>query len=463
MKQVLSHNPVSARTRMLREQDKQHLWHPFTQQADWAQADPLVIERGEGNWLIDTDGNRYLDGVSSLWTNVHGHCKPELDAALVDQLGKMAHSTLLGLASVPSIELAARLTALAPAPLTRVFYSDSGSTAVEIALKLAFQFCLQNGSPERTRFASMRNAYHGDTIGSVSVGGMDLFHATYRAMLFDGEKVEAPYCYRCPFGREQGACNRECFDHVADVLNRHGSTLAAFVIEPLVQGAAGILTHPRGYLRHVRDLCTMHGVLLIADEVAVGFGKTGTMFACGQEGVEPDFLCLAKGISAGYLPLAATLTTERVFEGFLGRHEEFRTFFHGHTFTGNPLACAVALRNLELFASGNVLEHVQRATSSLAARLASIAALSHVGDVRLRGVMVGIELVANRTQKAAYDVAQRMGHKVCMAAREHGVIIRNLGDVVVLMPPLSVTEEEITLLCHATEQAIVQCTEAAEA
>lgn len=454
--------PTHARTATLREQDKRHLWHPFTQQADWTQTDPLVIEHGEGNWLIDTDGNRYLDGVSSLWTNVHGHRRPELDAALTEQLGKIAHSTLLGLGSVPSIELAARLIDIAPQGLTRVFYSDSGSTAVEIALKLAFQFCLQNGAPERSKFASMRNAYHGDTIGSVSVGGMDLFHATYRAMLFDSVKVESPYCYRCPFGQEPAQCDHQCdkpcFDHVADVMERHGHELAAFVIEPLVQGAAGQITHPHGYLRHVRELCDRHGVLLIADEVAVGFGKTGTMFACEQEKVSPDLLCLAKGISAGYLPLAATLTTERLYEGFLGRHEDFRTFFHGHTFTGNPLACAVAIRSLDLFASDCLLEHVRDIAAHLADCLKPVAALPHVGDIRQRGIMTGIELVADRSTKAAYDVAERAGHRVCMLAREHGVIVRNLGDVIVLMPPLSVTHEEISLLCTAVGKAIAEVT-----
>ncbi|UZP66734.1 adenosylmethionine--8-amino-7-oxononanoate transaminase [Desulfovibrio mangrovi] len=449
----------SPRTAALREQDKHHLWHPFTQQADWTQTDPLIIERGEGNWLMDTDGNRYLDGVSSLWTNVHGHRRPELDAALAEQLGKIAHSTLLGLGSVPSIELAARLINIAPQGLTRVFYSDSGSTAVEIALKLAFQFCLQNGAAERSKFASMRNAYHGDTIGSVSVGGMDLFHATYRAMLFESVKVESPYCYRCPFGQEQGHCDNQCFDHVTGVMEHHGHELAAFVIEPLVQGAAGQITHPSGYLQHVRELCDRHGVLLIADEVAVGFGKTGTMFACEQEDVSPDLLCLAKGISAGYLPLAATLTTERLYEGFFGRHEDFRTFFHGHTFTGNPLACSVAIRSLDLFTEDNLLEHVRSIAAHLTDCLAPLAGHPHVGDIRQRGIMIGIELVADRTDKAAFGIADRVGHRVCMAARKHGVIIRNLGDVIVLMPPLSVTHEEITLLCNAVGQAIAEVTE----
>ncbi|OBQ46439.1 adenosylmethionine--8-amino-7-oxononanoate transaminase [Halodesulfovibrio spirochaetisodalis] len=448
-------------TQDLQTIDRTNVWHPFTQMAEWVQQDQLIIESGKDNWLIDTEGNRYLDGISSLWTNVHGHCVPEIDNAVQEQLGKIAHTTMLGLANVPATELAKRLVDILPQGLTRVFYSDSGSTAVEVALKIAFQFQQQaeKGDPNRIKFISMQNSYHGDTIGSVAVGGMDLFHATYKHMLFQGEKVLSPYCYRCPFGKEKATCDHECFQHVEDVLSEHGSTAAAFVIEPLVQGAAGQIMHPEGYLAHVRELCTRHNVLLIADEVAVGFGKTGTMFACEQENITPDIICLAKGISAGYLPLAATVASEEIYNGFLGKHEEFKTFFHGHTYTGNPLACAAAIANLDYFENNNVMEKLQPKIAHLQNRLNAMQELEHVGEIRIRGIMTGIELVKDKGSKASFEAAAKIGHRVCMEARKYGVIIRNLGDVIILMPPLSISLSEIDLLCDATAKAISTVTE----
>ncbi|MEG6505713.1 adenosylmethionine--8-amino-7-oxononanoate transaminase [Nitratidesulfovibrio sp. 1201_IL3209] len=456
--------PSTDATRRLRALDKAHVWHPFTQMRDWLAADPLIIAAAEGNRLIDTDGVSYLDGVSSLWTNVHGHRHPRLDAAVRAQLDKVAHTTLLGLGSEPSIELAARLAAIAPQGLTRVFYSDSGSTSVEVALKIAFQFHRQapahlGGDARRTRFLSLSNAYHGDTVGAVALGGMDLFHAIYAPLLFDTLKAESPHCYRCPFGRQAGDCGRECIAHVEDLFARHGHEMCAAVVEPLVQGAAGMLLQPPGWLRRVRELCDAHGVFLVADEVAVGFGKTGTLFACEQEGVTPDFLCLAKGISGGYLPLAATLTAERVHDGFLARHEELRTFFHGHTYTGNPLACAAAIASLDVFEEERVMERLQPKIARLAARLETLRDLPHVGDIRQRGVMTGIELVRDRETRESYDMALRVGHRVTLEARRRGVIVRPLGDVMVLMPPLSITDEEIDLLVDATGEAIRAVTE----
>ena len=324
--------------------DRDHLWHPFTQQQGWCEEEPLVIERAEGSHLIASDGRRYLDGVSSLWCTVHGHRHPGIDQAVRDQLGRVAHSTMLGLSHPGAAELAARLVDIAPPGLSRVFYSDSGSTATEIALKMAFQYQQQRGGQHvrRTSFVHLRDAYHGDTIGSVSVGGIDLFHATYRPLLFDTHAAEPG---------DAG--------DLARILSVHEEEVAAVIVEPLVQGAAGMLVHPPGYLRAVRELCDRYGVLLICDEVATGFGRTGTMFACEQEGVAPDFLCLAKGLTGGYMPLAATLATERVYEGFLGAPEEQRTFFHGHTYTGNPLACAAALANLDAFESERTILRLQ--------------------------------------------------------------------------------------------------------
>ncbi len=420
----------------LAEQDHRHLWHPFTQQRGWEEEAPLFIERAEGTDLFDTGGRSYIDGVSSLWCTVHGHRHPTIDGAVREQLDRVAHTTMLGLSHPPAVELARRLVELAPPGLARVFYSDSGSTAVEIALKMAFQFWQQQGgeAAKRTRFVSLRNAYHGDTVGAVSVGGIDLFHSIYRPLLFDTLMAEPG-----------DAADLE------RLLADHGDEVAAVIVEPLVQGAAGILLHPPGYLRDVRDLCDRHGVLLICDEVAVGFGRTGRMFACEHEGVSPDFMCLAKGITGGYLPLAATLTSERIYEGFLGRFEEFRAFFHGHTYTGNPLACAAALASLEVFEEERTLERLQPKIALLEELLEPVSALAGVAEVRQRGFMCGIEL-------SGFPLDQRMGHRVTMEARERGAIVRPLGDVVILMPPLSIDESQLTRLVEIVGVAITAAT-----
>jgi adenosylmethionine-8-amino-7-oxononanoate aminotransferase len=411
--------------------DQEHLWHPFTQQRGWAEEEPLVIERGEGCYLVDADGNRYLDGHSSLWCNVHGHRHPTIDAAIRAQVDRVSHSTMLGLSHPGAAELAARLVAIAPPDLTRVFYSDSGATAAEIALKMAFQYHQQRGDARRTSFVHLREGYHGDTIGSVSVGGIDLFHATYKPLLFDTHMVEPG-----------DAAAMEA------VLTAHGEEIAAVILEPLVQGAGGMLVHPPGYLRAVRELCDRYDVLLIADEVAVGFGRTGTMFACEQEEVAPDFLCLAKGITGGYLPLAATLTTEAIYDGFLGAPEEFRTFFHGHTYTGNPLACAAALANLDVFESERTLERLQPKIVLFEELLAEVEGISEVAEIRQRGFMAGIDL-------GDHDPALRIGHRVTSEARERGAIVRPLGNTVVLVPPLAISAEELRSLFAITADSIV--------
>jgi adenosylmethionine---8-amino-7-oxononanoate aminotransferase len=415
--------------------DRTHLWHPFTQQRGWEQEAPVMIERGRGSLLFDTDGNAYIDGVSSLWCTVHGHGHPVIDAAVREQLGRIAHSTMLGLSHPGAAKLAARLVEIAPRGLERVFYSDNGSTAAEVAVKMAYQFWQQRGETQRTEFVCLRDAYHGDTIGSVSVGGIDLFHATFRKLLFDAHHAEP--------------------GDAADMrrlLEAHGERVAAVVVEPLVQGAAGMIVHPEGYLRAVRELCDQHGVLLICDEVAVGFGRTGTMFACQQEDVAPDLMCVAKGITGGYLPLAATLTTEEVYAAFLGEHHEYRTFFHGHTYTGNPLACAAALATLDVFESERTLERLEPKIALLGELLDELVApLPTVADIRRRGFMTGIELTP-------FAAAARMGHQVTLAARRRGAIVRPLGDVVVLMPPLSISEDELTRLVGITAAAIADAT-----
>jgi len=441
--------------------DHAYLWHPFTQMQDWLAEEPLTIAGGEGNHLIDTAGRRYLDGVSSLWCNVHGHRRPELDAALRAQLERIAHSTLLGLSSVPSIELAKRLVEITPKSLTRVFYSDAGATAVEIALKMAFQYWRVRGETRRTEFASLTEAYHGDTVGAVSVGYSETFHHFFQPLLFPCHKLNPPHVFRWQRGMRADDALQAAIDEADALLRSRGDHLAALIVEPLMQGAAGMWAHPPGYLRMLRELTRRHGVLLICDEVATGFGRTGKMFAVEHADVEPDLLCLGKGISGGYLPLAATLASETIFRAFFGRYEDFTTFFHGHTYTGNALACAVAVASLDLFVQDRVLESVNQRSTELRARLErEFLPLRHVGDIRQCGLMVGIELVQDRQTRQPYPPAERIGARVITEARGLGVILRPLGNVIVLMPPLSITADEIDRLCGVTREAIVRVTEA---
>jgi adenosylmethionine-8-amino-7-oxononanoate aminotransferase len=454
-------NPSSGETQRLRRADQAHLWHPFTPMAEWAAADPVVVASGEREFLIDTDGNRYIDGVSSLWCNLHGHRRREIDEAIRRQLDLIAHSTLLGLASPPSIELAERLVAMAPKGLTRVFYSDSGATAVEIALKMAFQYWRQcpRPHPAKTRFVSLMLGYHGDTLGAASVGGIDLFHGLHRPLLFEAIHAPAPYCYRCSLGVRPGDCGMACAARLEEILKTRGHEVAAVILEPLVQGAGGMIVHPAGYLRRVAQACRAHRVLLICDEVATGFGRTGRMFACEHEDVGPDLLCLAKGISGGYLPLAATLATEEIYGAFLGDYAEYRTFFHGHTYTGNALACAAGIASLDIFRHERVLDRVGELAEMLGRCLAPLAEMPHVGQVRQRGLMVGIELVADRRTREPYPAAERRGWKVCLAARRYGVWIRPLGDVVVLMPPYCISEASVARLVEAVQESIAEVTQ----
>jgi adenosylmethionine-8-amino-7-oxononanoate aminotransferase len=418
----------------LTELDQRVLWHPFTQMAEWS---PLVIARGEGSFLIDEHGTRYLDGVSSLWCNVHGHRHPVLDQALAEQAARLAHSTFLGLTHEPGIRLAAALVDAAPNRLTRVFYSDSGSTAVEIALKQSFQYWQLRGRPAKQRFLRLGDAYHGDTLGAVGVGGIDLFHRVFGPLLVQSIAIPSP----------SGTDGSTSLARIEAELASRAYEIAALVVEPLVQGAAGMLVHPKGFLARAAELCRQFNVHLIVDEVATGFGRTGTVFACEQEEVSPDFLCLAKGIAGGYLPLAATLATEEIFSAFLGKRTELKHFFHGHTFTANPLACAVGLASLELL-HRETLPNARARIPEMATALARIAAMPGVREVRQVGMMAGIELSTAE--------GRALGVEVCDRIRGHGVILRNLGDVVVWLPPLSVSAVELELLERATTAAILE-------
>lgn len=446
------------KTRRLINIDKKHVWHPFTQMSEWTASAPIIIERGKGAFLIDTDGNRYLDGVSSLWVNVHGHGKAEINRAIAAQLKKISHSTLLGLGNAPSIELAQKLVKIAPKGLEKVFYSDNGSTAVEIALKMAFQYCAQTGKAKKKKFMAFTGAYHGDTFGSMSVGEIDIFVKKYRPLLFQTFHAPYPYCYRCPVKKDSKNCKTECLDVFEGLLKKHCAELAACIIEPLIQGAAGMITSPPGFLKEVARLTKKYGVLLIADEVATGFGRTGAMFACEKEGVTPDFLCIAKGLTGGYIPLAATLTTKHVYNAFLGGYDEYKAFFHGHTYTGNQLGCSAALANIGLFTK-DFFGGLEKKAELFSKLLDGFYELRHVGDVRRVGLMAGIELVKDKNTKEPFSAKDRTGHRVCMRARKRGLIVRPLGDTIVIMPPLSVKDAELKRICTVVYDCVKEVAE----
>ena len=446
-----------SRAEQLKAWDREYVWHAFTQMAEY---DPLIIERAEGAELIDVDGRRLIDGVSSLWCNVHGHRHPTIDAAVREQLSQVAHVTNLGQSNPTNIELAKRLVEITPAGLNHVFFSDSGATSVEVALKMAFQYWQQCDFPQplKKKYAALSLAYHGDTVGTVSVGGIARFHEIFGPLLFDVVRMPAPDVYRLPTGITGETACKHFLCLARQVLQQQHEDLAAVVVEPLVQGAAGIITHPPGYLRGLRELTREFNVLLIADEVATGFGRTGKMFACEHEDVEPDLMCLAKGLTGGYLPMSATLATDKLYQAFLAPHAESKTFFHGHTYGGNPLAAAAAMATLDVFQEEQTLTHLPAKITRFEEHLTRIAQHPHVGDVRQRGMMIGIELVQDRETKAPYPWQEARGRQACEAATNHGVWLRPLGDVVVIMPPLSITLDQIDQICAAAEAGIAAAT-----
>jgi adenosylmethionine-8-amino-7-oxononanoate aminotransferase len=442
----------------VRRWDLDHVWHPFTQMAEYAEGEPLVVVAAEGNELIDDHGRRYFDATSALWCNLFGHGVPEIDHAVRAQLERVAHSTLLGATHPPAAELARRLVEIAPRGLKRVFFSDDGATAVEAALKIAFQYRLLTRGREAAagaRYLSLDNAYHGDTLGAAAVGGVELFHETFRPILLPTLKAPSPYCYRCPLGKTPDACSIDCAREVEALLEREQGRVCAVLIEPGVQAAAGMLVQPAGYLSRVAEACRRHGALLVFDEVATGFGRTGRLFACEEEGIAPDLLCVAKGLTGGYLPVAATLATDEVYAAFLGRYEEYRHFFHGHTYTGNPLGCAAALATLGLLRDPGVLAGVARKARLLREALAPVERHRHVGELRQAGLMCGVELVADRATRDRFAAGDRVGYRLCLALRGHGIYARPLGDVIVLMPPLTASDAELRRLADALHAVLV--------
>jgi len=438
----------------LRTWDRTHVWHPFTQHALWNDVDPVVIVAGQREFVIDADGNRYIDGHSSLWCNIHGHRHPTIDEALHRQLERISHSTLLGLASPGSILLARRLADLAPPGLSKVFYSDDGSTAMEVACKMAAAYWHHRGQPDRSEFIALRNAYHGDTIGAVSLGGIDLFHQLYKRLLFKTHFVPSPYCYRCELDKEVSTCGLACAEQIGRLLEDRAGNIAAVVVEPLMQCAGGMIAAPPGHLMRIREICDRHNTLLIADEVATGFGRTGTMFACEHEGVAPDLMAVSKGLTGGYMPLAATLTTDEIYDAFLGPIDSGRTLYHGHTFTGNALGCAAALASLDVFEREQTLAALDDKIACIRTHLEKLADLDHVGDVRQWGMIAGIELVEDKPTRRAYAYGLQVGAKICRHALQHGVIIRPLADVLVIFPPLCIEMQNLERLMTVTRRCI---------
>ena len=430
--------------------DKRYLWHPFTQMQDWLTEDVVIIERGEGCYLIDITGNRYIDGTASMWTNVHGHNHPELNTALKTQLDKIAHTTLLGYSNIPAIQLAQKLVEITPVGLNKVFYSDNGSTAVEIALKMTYQYWQHKKEPQRTLFIHFDNAYHGDTIGAMSVGGIESFHTTFDPLLFKGIRVSAPEVYRpsrdADTSSNESALKSRWLTAVENALSEEAGQVAGIILEPLIQGAGGMLISPKGFLKELAVLAKRWKVPLIVDEVMTGFGRTGKMWACEHEDVTPDILCTAKGLAAGYLPLAATLTTDDIYNTFLGAYRDLKTFFHGHTFTGNPLACAVALENIAIFERENLLSQLQPTIEHFRNRLQDFYALPHVSDVRVCGFAAGIELMKNPDTHTPYPFQEKVGIRVCKEALARGAMLRPLVNTIVLMPPLQITISELDTL-----------------
>jgi adenosylmethionine-8-amino-7-oxononanoate transaminase len=473
--------------RLLAKLDKKYVWHPFTQMRDWLQREPIVIVAGQGAVLRDVRGREYLDANSSIWTNLHGHQNPKINATVRRQLGKIAHSSALGLANEPASLLAAKLVETTTPrsktrnlKLSKVFFSDDGSTALEVALKLAYKFSQRTGHGKRPKFLSLAGAYHGDTVGAVSLGHIDLFHKNYSGLLFKTDRVMSPYCYRCPFNRAKPEredarnyrqCNWECVGLVEKrflTQKRRGNPYAVFVFEPLMQGAAGMIPQPGGWLRQVTEIAHGHDALLIADEVMTGFGRTGvsksailnpkarSLFAVQHENVQPDFLCLAKGLTGGYLPMAATLTTQKVFDAFLGGYGEFKTFFHGHSYTGNQLGASAALASLEILQSAQSILARTQLQTTLSEELQTLWSLPNVGDIRQVGLVAGIELVKNWRTREPFDLRERAGIRVCEAMSQRGVLTRPIGNVIVLMPPYCTTSAQAHKIVRALSDSIVE-------
>jgi adenosylmethionine-8-amino-7-oxononanoate aminotransferase len=439
----------------LLELDRRHVWHPCTQEKDHEAFPPIPLSRGEGVFLIDTEGKRYIDGVSSWWVNLFGHNHPRLNRALNEQAGRIAHHIFAGFTHEPAVELARRLCELTPGDLTRVFFADNGSAAVEVALKMSFQYWQQNGRPKKNRFVSLTEAYHGETVGALSVSGCDLYRQIYQPVLLDTWRVQGPDCFRCPYGLDRNDCSAECFEHLERMVTGHGEEIAAVIVEPLIQGAAGMRIYPPVYLKKLRRLCDACEVHYIADEIAVGFGRTGKMFANEHAGVAPDLMCLSKGITGGYLPLSVTLATEKIYQAFYDDYETLKAFLHSHSYSGNPLACAVAVEVLKIFEEEQILAGLAEKMALLDGQADRFEDLAHVGEFRRCGMVAAVELVRRKKGKETFPWQERRGYQVYREALARGALLRPLGNVVYFMPPLTIPEEHLETLLDIAYDSIM--------
>lgn len=424
--------------------DLQYIWHPCSQMKDYETLPPIVIDHGKGVYLYDKNGKRYLDVVSSWWCNLLGHCNEKISARMKQQLDKLEHVIFANFTHEPAIQLCERLVQILPKGLCKFNFSDNGSAAIECALKMAFQYQYQTGHPEKKRFMALSEGYHGETIGALSVGGLDLYAEIYKPMLMDIVRVEAPDCYRCPYGECRDTCQCECFQQVEEALSKYGQEIAAFIMEPLVQGSAGMRIYPPLYLKKLREACDRYGVLLIADEIATGFGRTGKLFACDHAGITPDILCMSKGLTGGYLPMAITVTTQEIYDAFYDDYNKGKAFMHSHTYSGNPLACSAALAVQDILEEEQILEHAAQRADYLHEQLMNaLGDHPNVGEIRHIGLINGIELVADRKTKTPFPSEDRVGYQIYKRALQEGVIFRPLGDVIYFNPPLIIKEEEI--------------------
>ncbi len=434
--------------------DLKYIWHPCSQMKDYETLPPIVVERGEGVKLFDKNGKEYIDIVSSWWCNLLGHCNPKINAAVKEQIDTLEHVIFANFTHEPAIKLCEELMKIIPAGLCKFNFSDNGSAAVECSLKMAFQYQYQTGKPKKQRFMCLTDGYHGETIGALSVGTMDLYAKIYRPMLMDTIRVEAPDCYRCPYGKCRDSCSCECFEHAEKAFEQHADETAAMIVEPLLQGSAGMRMYPPLYLKKLRALCDKYDVLLIADEIATGFGRTGRMFAFNHAGVSPDIMCISKGLTGGYMPMAITITTQEIYNAFYADYSEGKAFMHSHTYSGNPLGCACALAVQRIFRKDNILENASKRAVCLNGKLNErLGGYKHTGEIRHLGLINAIELVKDPTTKESFDSRARTGYRIYKKALERGLLLRPLGDVLYFNPPLTITDTEI-------DEAIDRCVNA---
>ncbi|MDI3534458.1 MAG: adenosylmethionine---8-amino-7-oxononanoate aminotransferase [Thermosediminibacterales bacterium] len=441
----------------LQKKDLRYIWHPCSQMKDYEDFPPIVIERGEGAYLYDINGKAYLDAISSWWVNLFGHSNERINRAIQRQVKNLEHVIFANFSHRPAIELAERIVQITPEGLNKVFFADNGSSAVEVALKLSFQYHQQTGNPSKTRFVAISDAYHGETLGALSVGDIDLYSKIYKPLLIKTYKVQGPDCYRCKYGRCRQDCGAECFEHMERLVSQNHREICGVIIEPLVQGAAGMKIYPPVYLRKLRDLCTQYNIHLIADEIAVGFGRTGKMFACEHAGISPDIMCLSKGLTAGYMPLSLTLVTDEIYRAFYCDYTELKAFMHSHSYTGNPIACAVACESLNIFEEDKVLEkNIQK--SRLIGELATELAKDHpyVGEFRQLGMVGALELVKDKKTREEFEWTKRVGYHIYRIALDKGILLRPLGNVIYFMPPYVVEEKDIELMVNVAFQSINQ-------